>query len=130
MIQDIEQALDLLAANIEYAPELVININSPGDISAFSKNIAPLVAAALLQLALSPHSATAADKLHTINSVAPHDHCAAIIDERVKDMINTMGYARWQVLCGRLKGTGVRTGLDTPIKVGPAPDLHPDHHPQ
>jgi hypothetical protein len=123
-VSTIDAALDLLAQHMEYAPELVININSPGDISAYSKKIVPLVAAAMLALALSPQSAAAAADIHIVNSVAPADNCSVVVDSRVKDVINMYGYQRWQEQCRRLKGTRERTGLTTQIKVHQKPDGH------
>ncbi|TLX12291.1 hypothetical protein [Rhizobium sp. MHM7A] len=106
----------------EYAPHLAIDIQSPGTLSLVSSYITPLVASALLALALTvgPAASTEAvlGNLQVSNSAATGDDaCIVPVREQVVTHLRLLGYDKWAEACSLLKEAADKTGLQSEATV-------------
>ncbi|WP_373413724.1 hypothetical protein [Ensifer aridi] len=102
----------------DYAPHLAIDIQSPGILSIASQYITPLVASALLALALTIGPAAADESflaaLQIGNSAAPADDpCVVPVREQVITQMRLMGYDKWAPACELLREAAEKTGLQS-----------------
>lgn len=102
----------------EYAPHLAIDIQSPGILSIASQYITPLVASALLALALTVGPLAAEESflatLQIGNSAAPPDDaCVVPVREQVMTQMRLMGYDNWAHACELLREAAEKTGLQS-----------------
>ena len=79
----------------EISPDLATNINSPGFLDISARSLAPLVANALLLIALTVDPVVAVEaaksgKLTIGNSSAPNDPCTAEVDHQVLTQIKLL----------------------------------------
>ncbi|MBB4215539.1 hypothetical protein FHT79_002708 [Rhizobium sp. BK212] len=106
----------------DYAPHLAIDIQSPGTLSLVSSYITPLVASALLALAITVGPAACTDaflgNLQVSNSAATiDDPCIVPVREQVVTHLRLLGYDRWAQACELLKETADKTGLQSEATV-------------
>ena len=112
---DFDAALSILQRYPEYAADLKININSPGDIAQRNSFISPLVSAVMLAAAISGASNAHAGEVRVINN-GVQDQTSIHVDARVAETMRMMGYNRWQNLCAAMQSCHTRTGLKTPAQ--------------
>jgi hypothetical protein len=111
--------LDAMLADLgEYAPSLKTNINSPGSLDLISKSIIPLVASAMLVLAVQvgPDAVSAAEQGMIVlgNSGAdPNDPCTALVHESVQTQLQLLGLDNWSRACEIAKRAVEETGLSS-----------------
>ncbi|MBW9053483.1 hypothetical protein [Rhizobium mesosinicum] len=106
----------------DYAPHLSINIQSPGTLSLVSGYITPLVASALLALALTVGPAASTDQflnnLTVTNSAATvDDPCIVPVREQVVTHLRLLGYDKWSRACELMKEAADKTGLQSEATV-------------
>jgi hypothetical protein len=99
-----------------YAPDLQSNINSPGYLNLRSAEIAPLVVAAMLAIALvvGPEAASLASSGDILigNSLAPAgDACSLAVSDQVVQQLRLMGIGDWTRACELAMQTAESTGL-------------------
>lgn len=108
-----------------YAPELRTNVNSPGFLTLVSKKTTPLVAAALLALALDvgieAPKALEEGKIVIENSKAPPDDaCSAAVWKDTLDQLKLLGLANeWPEACKIAKVATEKSGVTGSVKVRP-----------
>jgi len=108
----------------EYAPDLAIDIQSPGILSIASPFITPLIASALLAIAVAVGAdAASPDVVDTIrigNSSAPaSDPCVVDVERHVHAQLRLLGYDRWAEACERVRAAAKETGLKSESLVKP-----------
>jgi hypothetical protein len=108
-----------------YAPELRTNVNSPGFLTLVSKKTTPLVASALLALAVNigADAPTLAQegKITLGNSQAPAgDECTASVWKDTLDQLKLLGLAKeWPQACEIAKLATEKSGVTGAVKVRP-----------
>lgn len=100
----------------EYAPDLIIDIQSPGILSIVSDKISPLVASALLALALTigPDAASEGviETIRIGNSLAAADDpCVLEVEQQVHAHLTLLGYDDWARACELVREAAADTGL-------------------
>lgn len=106
----------------EYLAQLQTNINSPGFIALLSQKITPLVASALLLVAVQVGPAALAEiEAGTFvlkNSKAPQaDLCTAEVEKQVVRQIQLLGLDKWPAACEKAQEVVKRTGLRSPATI-------------
>jgi hypothetical protein len=108
----------------DYSPELAVDIQSPGILSLTSRYVTPLVASALLALALTVGADAADPKTTELirigNSSAPADDpCVIDVQKQVHAQLKLLGYTNWAAACEHLKGAAGETGLKSESIIKP-----------
>lgn len=105
----------------EYRLELQSNINSPGFLNLISTKASPLVAQALLLLALSvgPEAVAAAETgtLFIGNSLDPDGDCTVAVREEVYEHLKLLGVNKWSEACDIIRDAADSTGLSSQGKI-------------
>jgi hypothetical protein len=116
---DLDDALKVLTRHTSKIPEINTNINSPGFVRYITQDIAALVIASVMALALSS-SPLSASEFKIVNSAAgPDDPCAYVVNEKVKQAFEIMDIPSLQKACERARDTSKKTGLKTTVRVTP-----------
>ena len=113
------QSIATIVSQLQFSediPDQRININSPGHIVAYSKNLIPIVAAVVIALCSNAAIAdpSAPPTIEIVNSAddsTASKECQADVKNEVLEDLKVMGYERWQELCGLEENTRKRTGL-------------------
>ena len=106
----------------DYSPALKTNVNSPGFVALLSKRITPIVAAALLALALeagTDAAESAENGTITIgNSKAPaDDQCTARVSESVLTQLRLLRLLEWPETCRIAKIAADKTGIKGTVTI-------------
>ena len=106
----------------EYLAQLQTNINSPGFIALLSQKITPLVASALLLVAVQVGTGALAEidagTFVLRNSKAPQaDVCTAEVERQVIRQIQLLGLDNWPAACEKAQEVVKRTGLKSPATI-------------
>lgn len=123
-----EKPIAVVAAGIEFSediPDQRIEINSPGHIVVYARNLIPVVAAALMTLSsVAGPDALAAEIVivNTADNSQISKECEADVHQEVIGDINTMGYARWKELCEIEMQARRRTQIDAGMSATAEPD--------
>jgi hypothetical protein len=118
--------ISLVVSKLEFSqdiPDQRIQINSPGHIVVYSKNIIPLVAGIFMSM-----SAMAGDAGHSAAVVIENSadtsqvskECVADIKQEVMEDMIAMGYKRWQELCTIEAQARKRTQISSGIEATPS----------
>lgn len=124
-----KETIASIVARINFSDELPgqrIQIQSPGHIVNYSKNLIPLIVGAML--ALSSSSACADSDfndakvpivkvVNTVDDGALSDECTANVEKELYDDLKAMGYERWQEFCKLERDTRRRTKIDSGMSV-------------
>jgi hypothetical protein len=126
-----------LASSIGYSndiPDQSVEINSPGHIVVYAKNIIPIVVASMIAISATVGVGAQNANIVVTNSVdssALSQECQVEVAAEVKEDLTAMGYDRWQELCQLEVQARQRSGLEAGVTVAEEPiRLKPSGGPQ
>ncbi|WP_439360717.1 hypothetical protein [Bradyrhizobium sp. DASA03007] len=106
----------------EYTAQLQTNINSPGFISLIGRKITPLVASALLVIAveIGPAAVQEIERGNIVlrnSKASAADTCTAEVERQAFRQIQLLGLDEWPAACDKAREVARRTGLKSPATV-------------